>query len=44
MKRLSYLSSILYFVVFFMCLGISAEAQSSQQEKSLDQDMYKAMS
>lgn len=44
MKRISYLSSILFVVVFFMCSGISAEAQSSQQVKSIDQDMYKEMS
>lgn len=44
MKRLSYLSSIFYLAVFFMCSGISAGAQSSQQEKSFDQNMYKAMS
>ncbi len=44
MKRVSYLSSILYFVVFFIGLGVFTEAQSSQQEKSFDQNMYKAMS
>jgi len=44
MKRISFLSSILFFVFFFMCSGFLVQAQSSKQVKSFDQNLYKAMS
>jgi len=43
MKRVSFLSFILFFVFFFMCSGFLVQAQSSKQVNSFDQNLYKAM-
>ncbi|MFC2160750.1 glycosyl hydrolase [Acidobacteriota bacterium] len=44
MKRLSLLSLILFFVIFFLCSGVPLLAQSSKKVKRFDPDLYKAMS
>lgn len=37
MKRVSFLSLILFFVIYFMCSGVPIQAQSSKQVKSFDE-------